>query len=543
MLFRDEQRVGALVAYRLSAHIEGSYGILPWLQVGGELPITLSQGGTDLSAFGVQGPEGAGLGSIGLGVRMLLLAQHNKGVALSGGPLDLTFELTTALPFGVGKALSVESGWNIRPALSLGRDLNGVRLGGELATSLRFSPLQLSPTGLSGRDQVGHQLNIKALGTTTGKTWRLEGSAHLNVPLGGGQTPLGVELMLGTRYPVGPLNLFLLGGPGFGQLPGTPSFRLMGGLSLQYPPPAPPVDDNCVAGKAHTPQECPEVDDDKDGIKNLSDRCPLEAEDRDGFEDADGCPDLDNDKDGIVDLADECPMQPGVPDYSGCPVKDGDKDGIEDKKDKCPTEPGGPEREGCPIRDLDKDGVEDPFDHCPAEPGPKERQGCPFKDRDGDRVEDGVDNCPDVVGLPKNQGCPSSQKQLVEITREKLVIKDKVYFATNKSTILPKSFGLLNQVAAVLKSHPEIASVTVEGHTDTVGKADHNRKLSQDRAGSVRSYLMKQGVPEERLKAKGYGPDRPASSNATSAGRSNNRRVEFVIDGGEKIDVKVKDAP
>ncbi len=542
VLFRDNSRTGALVAYRLSAHIAGSVGLTPWLQVGGELPIVLNQGGGDFTQFGVQSPQSAGLGSFSLGARLLLLAQQNNAVALNKAPFDLTFELTTALPFGVGKSLAIESGWNVRPALSFGRDLQGIRLGGEVAAALRFSQLELSPSGLIGRDRIGHQLNVKLLGTTTGDSWRLEGSAHLNMPLASGQTPIGIELLVGGRIPLGPLNFFLLGGPGFGQLPGTPTYRILGGLSLQYPKPGPAVD-LCAEGQAHTPQECPDADDDKDGVTNFADQCPLQAEDQDNFEDNDGCPEADNDNDGIADAADACPVVAGVADDNGCPVKDTDGDGVEDKKDKCPTEAGLAEREGCPIRDLDKDGVEDPEDKCPTEAGPKERQGCPFKDRDNDGVEDSVDNCPDVVGVPKNQGCPSTQKQLVEITREKLVIKDKVYFATNKSAILAKSFNLLNQVGAVLKSHPEIMQVTVEGHTDTVGNADHNRKLSQDRAESVRTYLINQGVAQERLKAVGYGPDRPASSNATATGRADNRRVEFVIDGGEKIDVKVQDAP
>lgn len=542
VLIRDEQPTGTLVAYRTSLHVAGSYGVLPWLQFGGELPVVLSQGGHDLTGYGIQSPDSAGLASFVLGGRLLLLGQGEQAGAVSKAPLDLTFELTTALPFGAGKALAVEKGWNVRPAFSLGRDLHGLRLGGELATTLRFSPTSLSPTALTGRDHEGHQLHVKALGTTTGDTFRFEASAHLNLPLGGGQTPLGLELLLAGRYLKGPLSFFLAGGPGFGQLPGTPSFRLLGGLAIQYPTQAP--DDHCQPGKQHTPQECPELDDDKDAIKNSADKCPLEPEDVDGFADTDGCPDNDNDGDGILDSADACPVQQGVAAYNGCPPRDGDKDGIDDKNDECPTEPGIAERKGCPIRDVDRDGIEDPDDKCPTEAGPKERNGCPFKDRDSDGVEDGLDNCPDEKGVKDNQGCPASKKQWVEITREKLVIKDKVFFATNKSKILPKSFALLNQVAAVLKSHPELTLITIEGHTDNVGKPEANRKLSQNRAESVKAYLIKQGVATDRLRAKGYGPDRPASSNSTASGRADNRRVEFVIDGGaERIDVKVKDSP
>ena len=116
------------------------------------------------------------------------------------------------------------------------------------------------------------------------------------------------------------------------------------------------------------------------------------------------------------------------------------------------------------------------------------------------------------------------------ITADKLVISDKIYFATAKATILPVSFPLLNQVAAVLRAHPEIPMITVEGHTDDQGSAKLNRKLSLNRAKAVKAYLEHQGVDGTRLNAQGFGPDRPADTNKTEAGRANNRRVEFIIE-------------
>ncbi len=135
-----------------------------------------------------------------------------------------------------------------------------------------------------------------------------------------------------------------------------------------------------------------------------------------------------------------------------------------------------------------------------------------------------------MAGLVENAGCPAKERQLVIITADKLVISDKIFFATAKATILPVSFGLLNQVASVLRSHPEIAMVTVEGHTDDKGSAKLNRKLSLARAKSVKAYLEHQGIDSGRLNALGFGPDRPADDNKTEAGRANNRRVEFIIE-------------
>ncbi len=102
-------------------------------------------------------------------------------------------------------------------------------------------------------------------------------------------------------------------------------------------------------------------------------------------------------------------------------------------------------------------------------------------------------------------------------------------FASGKSIIQPRSLPLLDQVARVLREHPEIERVRVEGHTDDRGKAEANRALSQARAEAVRDYLVKQGVEGGRLEAKGFGPDRPVTSNKTAQGRATNRRVEFVI--------------
>jgi outer membrane protein OmpA-like peptidoglycan-associated protein len=125
-------------------------------------------------------------------------------------------------------------------------------------------------------------------------------------------------------------------------------------------------------------------------------------------------------------------------------------------------------------------------------------------------------------------------RQLVIITADKLVITDKVYFATGKATILPKSFPLLNQVASVIRSHPNIPGITVEGHTDDQGSAKLNRKLSLNRAKAVAAYLEHQGVEVGRLNAMGFGPDRPADTNGTETGRANNRRVEFIIEPAAK---------
>jgi outer membrane protein OmpA-like peptidoglycan-associated protein len=87
----------------------------------------------------------------------------------------------------------------------------------------------------------------------------------------------------------------------------------------------------------------------------------------------------------------------------------------------------------------------------------------------------------------------------------------------------------LNQVANVLKNHPELLKLEVEGHTDDRGPAAMNTRLSLARARAVVQALMRRGVSPTRLVAKGAGPSRPVADNRTSQGRERNRRVEFRV--------------
>jgi outer membrane protein OmpA-like peptidoglycan-associated protein len=117
----------------------------------------------------------------------------------------------------------------------------------------------------------------------------------------------------------------------------------------------------------------------------------------------------------------------------------------------------------------------------------------------------------------------------VKVTEKKLELLEKVFFDTSKTTIKPVSFQLLDEVAQVLNSNPQVKKVVIEGHTDNTGAAAFNTKLSQGRADSVREYLVKKGVAADRLESKGFGPSRPIADNKTAKGREANRRVEFVI--------------
>ena len=289
---------------------------------------------------------------------------------------------------------------------------------------------------------------------------------------------------------------------------------------------------------------CPDGDRDRDGIGDDFDTCPEQPEDKDGFEDQDGCPDLDNDKDGIVDKDDKCPDKAedldGDRDDDGCPDGDGDKDGIADDLDTCPTQPedvdGFEDQDGCPDPDNDKDGLLDAIDKCPVDAedkdGHQDADGCPEPDNDGDGILDAADKCPDKAedldGCQDEDGCPESGR--VCVTKEKIVITEKIFFNTGKSTIKAQSFPLLAEIAAVFKANPHIQLVEIQGHTDSNGSDDYNMQLSDARARSVYTHLTtKLGVDPTRLTSRGYGETKPIADNGTNEGREMNRRVEFII--------------
>jgi len=95
--------------------------------------------------------------------------------------------------------------------------------------------------------------------------------------------------------------------------------------------------------------------------------------------------------------------------------------------------------------------------------------------------------------------------------------------------LLEESFAELERVKKFLLEHPDI-KITIEGHTDNIGSLSYNMQLSLARAKAVRDWFIKNGIDEKRLKYKGYGPKKPIAQNDTEDGRSQNRRVEFVLE-------------
>ena len=112
---------------------------------------------------------------------------------------------------------------------------------------------------------------------------------------------------------------------------------------------------------------------------------------------------------------------------------------------------------------------------------------------------------------------------------KQIEISERIQFETNKATLLSTSHGVLDQVVTVMKDTPRITMVEIQGHTDSSGDPAKNDALSQQRAESVRAYLMEKGIEGGRLTAKGYGSQKGVADNGTPEGRQTNRRVEFHI--------------
>ena len=246
----------------------------------------------------------------------------------------------------------------------------------------------------------------------------------------------------------------------------------------------------------------------------------------------------DADRDGISDSLDACSNTPpgASVDVQGCPVyRDSDGDGIIDPRDACPATSAGAvtDTRGCPVvADTDNDGIANTVDRCPTTaPGERvDATGCAIVipkadvDTDNDGVYDSRDRCPNTpAGASADAaGCTI----LFNKPAERTVTLRGVTFASGRDQLTASSYAVLDELAEQLIAAPTL-KLEISGHTDATGTRTANIRLSLARAEAVRAYLVLQGVPGERLVARGYGPDRPIANNRTAQGRAMNRRVEL----------------
>ncbi len=286
------------------------------------------------------------------------------------------------------------------------------------------------------------------------------------------------------------------------------------------------------------------TDADKDGVIDADDACsntPSSA-----TVDSQGCQVYrDTDNDGVTDPRDACPatLTGAAIDGRGCAIGDSDGDGVTNTQDRCPNSAIGDRVDsmGCTIvipkqavdTDADLDGVPDSRDRCPATPvgASADAAGCTIVipktvvegDADNDGVLDSRDKCP---GTPAGSPADASGCTILFKNTERTVTLRGVNFASGREELTPTSFAVLDDVARQLIEAPTIR-IEVVGHTDATGGRTRNIRLSLGRAEAVRAYLIMQGVPSERLVARGFGPDQPIANNGTPSGRAMNRRVEL----------------
>jgi outer membrane protein OmpA-like peptidoglycan-associated protein len=131
-----------------------------------------------------------------------------------------------------------------------------------------------------------------------------------------------------------------------------------------------------------------------------------------------------------------------------------------------------------------------------------------------------------MAGPMDSWGCPAYEK--IAIQRDKLELKEKLYFAWNQASLQEVSFPVLDEVVHALNDNKGFR-VQVEGHSSSDGGDERNQALSEQRAATVLDYLASHGIEKDRLVSKGFSSTVPIDTNATIAGRENNRRVEFVV--------------
>lgn len=329
--------VGALVGYRLSAHLAAAYGISDWFEAGLQLPVVVAQGGDSIEGF--DPVQSSAIGAPQVQGRFTFLREDQ------GAALDLGLTLGVSLPLGGEEGLTRDPGAGVAflPRVGAGRKLGSLfRLGVEVGATVR-EKATLSPYAVDPDDEVGNELGIGVVASTLGAGLRGELAILGHVPLG--DAPASTELLAGVRYPFSSLGFdaFVMGGPGIGSTPGTPLARVLAGVA--YAPGSKPRPPACEADRS-----CPHMDMDGDGIANDADACPGVF----GLAELRGCPDGDDDGDGVPNLSDRCPNEAGAVDHDGCPVPvrapdpDSDRDGLADDVDPCPHEAGPAGGNGCP---------------------------------------------------------------------------------------------------------------------------------------------------------------------------------------------------
>jgi OOP family OmpA-OmpF porin len=547
VLRQDGETVGAVVANQLLLHLNATVPLFHRLSLNLDLPFAAYQDGEkpSVGGFNVASPAAVSLGDLRAGLRFRIYGEYHD-------PFQLGIGGYVHFPTGpaAGNAEYVSDG-NVRgtPQVTVGGLIDRFVYAGSVGVDIRaeqdFPSTQNVPAGLNVVPvSQSSMLNIGfAAAARLGEERQIQVGPEVTFQMdlrSPDSRNINAEALVGAKYRFArDFEAGVAVGPGLSRGIGTPDVRAL--ASFAYTPEVPK----------------PVVDRDKDGILDNVDACidvpGVASEDpaKNGYP-----PPPDTDKDGILDEADACKDVAGLPDpdpkKNGCPPPpDTDKDGIIDELDACKDLAGVPDadakKNGCPP-DKDGDGIYDADDACIDIPGVKSddkaKNGCP-PDTDADSFRDDQDACPKEKGVddpdPTKRGCP----KMVRVTETEVVILQQVQFDTAKATIRKESDALLDEVAAVLRDHPEFSKVEVQGHTDNTSGKAYNQKLSEDRAKAVVKALEARKIDGSRLIAKGFGMDKPVVENKSADCRQRNRRVQFVIveKDGKAMPAKAEEKP
>ncbi len=452
-----------------------------------DLPVLLLSNG-DL------GNGGAGIGDLALDAKAIGLSREDFPVGLGlAGRLSLPTSTVGAPVGAAGLAYEI--------SLVADADLGPVLLAANVGT--RGTPAQELENIV-----VNDQFTIRggagyAITENAGVAAELMGLLAYSAPLA---NPAGAPLeWLASGWGRVAQDVVVRGGVGAGITPGIGSPDLRALISVGYEP----GDDR---------------DTDGDGLVDRDDPCPLDAEDLDDWEDTDGCPEPDNDLDGLLDAVDQCRNDPE------------DLDTWRDD-DGCPD----PEVQAT-IRVLDQDG--NPVDLVKVIVAGDSAKFAGGGDITRELEPGGFELTANANGFAPLEAAFSLEpgapqvfefkltpvETSITVSRDRIDLKESIYFETGKAVIKAESFGLLDEVVKILGNHPEIVRLRIEGHTDSRGSASANQKLSEARAASVLQYFVDHGVAAERLLSVGFGESKPLDPAENAAAWEKNRRLDFLVE-------------
>lgn len=525
----EDERATSLVSSQSTLHLMGSFAIFDWLELGLDIPLFLHQGGTATPPPGVAPVESRrGIGDVRLTSKARLFdtdADEDEIEFAVAGILD------THVPTGNSDHLQ---GGDFRIGPTVAAELifpDGHRVGTHLGYQFRPSTtvhdLEVNDTvgwGVAGEVAVHDEVWV--LGEVTGRITPAAGLDRAHSPT---EIRSGVKSDLGPTYVVGGLGVGLVRGYG------TPDWRAFLGIGLPIEPAEEPEP---IVRREPPPEPEPEPAPEPEPEPELEVNLEITSIEEDATLD-----------DFLVTVAGtstpnaqiRVQLRLGSTKTSLETVTDDDgqwsMETLLDEDGEYAAEVVATHPEDAEVTRREAMSFSVAGDHCAHdelydchefalcinEPGDTYDCEC----QEG-YVGDGAHCEPEPEPEPK----PEPAAELDEETQQ-IEITDAIHFATASDEIDPRSFRILDDVAQILEENPQVERVRIEGHTDNQGARDYNINLSQERADSVRAYLVEEGIEADRLITRGFGPDEPVADNDTEEGRALNRRVEFHILGAE----------